>query len=91
MDDVDVDAVAGALIDRAVAAGRSVVRTGASTPVDALRAAVRAAARGRGLTVRTGLVDDVLAVVLADAPLWSAPAAEMRRALRAPDEPGVVG
>ncbi len=91
MDRVDIDAVAAALVERAEAVGQAVLRTDAATPVTALRTAVRRTARARGVAVRTGMVDDVLAVVRADAPLWDASTAEMRRALDAPDEPGVVG
>ncbi|WJY01402.1 hypothetical protein [Curtobacterium sp. 458] len=86
-----VDAVAAALVERARAVGQAVVRTDAATPVAELRTAVRRTARARGASVRTGMVDDVLAVVRADAPLWDASTAEMRRVLTAPDEPGVVG
>jgi hypothetical protein len=91
MDRVDVDAVAEELVGRACSVGQAVLRTDAATPVTELRTAVRRAARARGVAVRTGMVDDVLAVVRADAPLWDASTAEMRRALSAPDEPGVVG
>lgn len=90
MDGMDIDAVAAALIERADGFGQAVVRTGASTPVGTLRAAVRRTARARGLSIRTGMIDDVLAVVRTDAPLWEAPTSEMRRALAAPDEPGIV-
>lgn len=88
---MDVDAVAAALVERAQAVGQAVVRTDPATPVAELRTAVRRTARARGVSVRTGMVDDVLAVVPADAPLWDASTAEMRRVLTAPDEPGVVG
>ena len=59
---MDVDRVAAELVDRAVERGQGVLRTDASTPVGELRAAVRAVARSRGTRVRTGMVDDVLAV-----------------------------
>lgn len=62
----------------------------ADTPIAELRAAVRRVARAEGISIRTGMIDDVLAVVRTDAPLWEAPTSEMRRALAAPDEPGIV-
>ncbi|WP_439689358.1 hypothetical protein ACRQ4C_15945 [Curtobacterium sp. SP.BCp] len=88
---MDVDAVAAALVEHARTVGQAVVRTDTATPVAGLRTAVRRTARARGVSVRTGMVDDVLAVVRTDAPLWETSTAEMRRALSAPDEPGVVG
>lgn len=88
---MDVRTVAGEMVDRASSAGQAVIRTDGDTPVTELRDAVRRTARARGVSVRTGMIDDVLAVVRTDAPLWEASAAEMRRALSAPDEPGVVG
>lgn len=66
------------------------MRLDEDAPVAALRSAVRSGARERGLAIRTGMVEDVLAVVRADAPLWDEPAAVMRAALAAPDEPEIV-
>ncbi|QKS21406.1 hypothetical protein HUN58_16985 [Curtobacterium sp. Csp1] len=87
---MDVDSTARALLERAVTLGQAVIRTDDSTPLRALRAAVRAAARASGASVRTGMVAEVLVVARTDAPLWSSSASEMRRALAAPDEPNVV-
>ncbi|KTR04713.1 hypothetical protein [Curtobacterium luteum] len=87
---MDVASVAREMVDRAAAAGQSVIRADADTPIAELRAAVRRVARAEGISVRTGMIDDVLAVVRTDAPLWEAPTSEMRRALAAPDEPGIV-
>lgn len=87
---MDIVEIADQLVDAASSCGQAVIRIDDSTPVDALRAEVRAAAAARGLQIRTGIVDDVLAVVRADAPLWGEPASEMRKKLSAPTACNVV-
>ena len=88
---MDVEAVAGELMDRATERGQAVVRTDESTPLDELRASVRRLARERGIRVRTGMTGGVLAVALADAAIWDDSAAVMRVKLAAPAEPNIVG
>jgi hypothetical protein len=56
-------------------------RLGAHDDADALRAGIRSLARSRGTRIRTAVMDGVLVVVLADAAIWSEPAAVMRRKL----------
>jgi hypothetical protein len=87
---MDLADIATQMVDRAVDSGQSVLRTDRTTPVADLRRAVRRAARSRGVRIRTGMVDDVLAVITIDADLWTRPAAEMRSRLAAPDVPNVV-
>lgn len=87
---MDIERTAEALVARADEHGQAVVRTDDTTPVSALRSAVRAEARRRGTSIRTGMVGDVLAVVTADAPLWDEDGPTMRRALSAPARVGVV-
>lgn len=81
---MDVTDVAARLLERAIERGQAVLRCDHTTPVDALRSSVRAAAAAQNVHVRTGMVGDVLAVALADAALWDAPVAEMRKLLEAP-------
>ncbi|MFJ7288472.1 hypothetical protein ACQXVK_03955 [Curtobacterium sp. AB451] len=88
---MDVERVAAELVDRADERGQGVLRTDASTPIGELRAAVRAVARSRGTRIRTGMVDDVLAVVTVGAALWQATVSEMRSELIAPALANTVG
>jgi hypothetical protein len=62
----------------------------ASIPVDQVRAKIRSLARDAAVSVRTGMVDDVLAVARADASLWTDDTATMRATLTAPDAVGEV-
>lgn len=87
---MDIPDVAARLLEMAAERGQAVLRCDGTTPVADLRAAVRRAASARHLRVRTGMVDDVLTVVLADAALWGERVGEMRRKLVAPTEPNVV-
>jgi hypothetical protein len=87
---MDVERIAEALVARAREHGHAVVRTDGTTPVAALRSAVRNEAHRRGTRIRTGMVEDVLAVVTSDAPLWDEDGPAMRRALAAPVQVGVV-
>ena len=52
--------LAHALFERAASHGQAVVRCDASIPVDQVRAKIRALARDAAVSVRTGMVDDVL-------------------------------
>jgi hypothetical protein len=88
---VDIRTVAAELIDRAVTHEHSVLRCDASTPVAALRGEVRRQARERQVRIRTGMVDDVLTVIRADAALWGEPVSVMRGKLKAPPECNTVG
>lgn len=72
------------MLDTASERGQAVLRTNDASAVDELRAAVRALARQRHLHIRTGMIDDVLAVVLADADLWDDPVSVMRTKLPTP-------
>lgn len=86
-----IDELAGALLAGAQARGQAVVRCDASIPVDELRAKVRTRARDAGLPVRTGMIDDVLAVARTDAELWTDDTSTMRAKLTAPEAVGEVG
>lgn len=86
-----VDDLAQGLLARAIARGQAVVRCDASIPVEPVRARVRGLARDAGVTVRTGMVEDVLAVARSDAELWSDDTATMRAKLAAADAVGEVG
>lgn len=85
------DDLALALFERAHAHGQAVVRCDASVPVDRVRVRIRALARDAAVPIRTGMIDDVLAVARADASLWSDDTATMRTKLAAPDAVGEVG
>jgi hypothetical protein len=78
------------MLDRARANGHAVMRCDDSTPVGAIRTEIRRLARTEQVSIRTGMVDDVLAVVPADADLWRQPVARMRTELRAPTAANVV-
>jgi hypothetical protein len=87
---VDVAKTADALLENALQHGQSVLRVDGSTPLRELRAAVRAAARRRAVSIRTGSTGDLLAVVMRDAALWDEDTATMCRRLTAPDEPNTL-
>lgn len=87
---MDIDGVVNELLDRAAVAGQAVVRLEGDAPVPELRSAIRSAARERGMSIRTAMLDDVLAVVRADAPLWTESTATMRDELAAPSTPNIV-
>jgi hypothetical protein len=56
-----------------------------SDDVEAIRRDVRRLARAEGVHIRTGIVDDALVVIRADAELWTESAATMREKLRPRD------
>ncbi|MEN0084650.1 MAG: hypothetical protein AAGC66_07770 [Leifsonia sp.] len=87
---MDPHAIAAELLDRAVHDQQAVMRCDLSTPIEAIRAEVRRLARDRSIAIRTGMIGEVLAVVKADASLWSQPVSTMRAKLAAPSTPNVV-
>lgn len=81
---MDVEQIAAELLERAAERGQAVMRCNNSTLTDELRAAIRRLAGQRNIGVRTGLIGDVLAVILADADLWDEPVSVMRDKLPTP-------
>lgn len=81
---MNVDAVARLLLERAIGCECCVMRCDDTTPVDEIRDSSRQAARQRHVRIRTGMVDDVLAVARLDAALWTQPVPIMRQRLAAP-------
>jgi hypothetical protein len=81
---VDPHELALTMLDEACAVGQSARRIVDGLDVLDLRRLIRAEARRRGVRIRTGIVDDVVVAVLADADLWTQPAAVMRERLRPP-------
>lgn len=81
---MNIDHVATELVDRAAERGHAVLRCNDTSPVDELRTAVRQISARRGVHIRTGMITDVLAVVLADADLWDEPVSVMRAKLPTP-------
>jgi hypothetical protein len=69
------------LLDEALRDEQAARRTDAQTDVAAVRAEVRRLARARGVRIRTGMVDDAIVVILADARLWKESAGVMREKL----------
>ncbi|NYJ76508.1 hypothetical protein [Allobranchiibius huperziae] len=86
----DTADLAEQLVHRALAKGQCAMRCDDSIDVEALRKAVRKLARERGVRIRTGMLDQALVVIRADAALWDQSAAVMREKLIAPSEPNVV-
>lgn len=64
---MDIQRTASQLLDEVSAHQQTVMRLTEDAPIAELRAEIRRQARHRLLRVRTGLIDDALAVVLADA------------------------
>ncbi|GAA4266674.1 hypothetical protein [Frondihabitans peucedani] len=87
---VDVMVLAGRLVDRAQERGQAVLRCDTTTPVEQLRHQVRRIAAERRVQIRTGMIDDVFAVVLADAGPWDEPVSIMRRRLPRPTTANTV-
>ncbi len=82
---MDVERIAARLFEQARSAGQSSLPVDADTPVAAVRSHVRILARAEGVRIRTGMVGaNVLAVVRADAALWSDSTATMREKLATP-------
>ncbi|MEH3154623.1 MAG: hypothetical protein PGN29_04515 [Gordonia paraffinivorans] len=84
---MDVDAVSAALLRTAIRDQQASRRMDPGDPVAELRATVRALARAGGVRIRTGMVDDVLVVVRADADVWHESASQMREKLVPPRPP----
>jgi len=76
------------LLERACADEQAVFRCDASTPVEDIRRLIREGARRSGIHIRTGMVDDTLVVIRADAALWNESTAVMKRKLTPADDRG---
>lgn len=87
---MNVDAVAGLMLERAIGCECCVMRCDATTPVDEIRACIRQYARDRHIRIRTGMIDDVLAVARLDAALWTQPLPTMRERLTAPRAANII-
>ena len=81
---MDIQRTASQLLDEASAHQQTAMRLTEDAQIAELRAEIRRQARHRLLRVRTGLVDDALAVVLADADIWHMSTAMMRKKLALP-------
>lgn len=74
----ETTSLAERLLAEAMKKQQASIRVDTNTPVAALRAEIRALARRHQVLIRTGLIDDVLVVVRADAEVWHEPAQTMR-------------
>ncbi|UAJ80275.1 hypothetical protein IT072_04295 [Leifsonia sp. ZF2019] len=73
--------LAARLFAEAEAAGQAAHRVQPGDEVGEVRALVRRSARRRGVRIRTGLIEDTLVVVRADAALWDESSRTMREKL----------
>lgn len=83
--DQDWELLAEQLLEDAIADEQAVYELGPGEDPAVLRGHVRALARQRRMKIRTGIIEGVVAVVLADAALWSQPAHVMRQKLTPAD------
>ena len=82
---MDAERLAVTMVETAIARQQAAHRIRPEDDVPAVRERVRRLARERGVRIRTGIVDDALVVVRADADVWHEPVATMRRKLTPPE------
>ena len=79
---MDADELAERLLRGAIAHQQASHQLTDEDDEAAIRREVRVLARARGIKIRTGVVEDAVVVILADAELWGQSAAVMREKLQ---------